>query len=70
MSTNRDTNYIMKYRVNITVSNQRGEELVDKVITITDLENIPNLDLGAVYAEAVQNELTDGPIEYDETLDN
>ena len=59
----------MKYKIHITVTNERGDELVDKLIKITDLDNIPDLDMASVYAEALQNELTDGPVEYDERLD-
>lgn len=57
----------MKYKVYINITNERGDELVDKVIKITALDNIPDLDMAAVYAEAVKNELTDGPIEFDES---
>jgi len=60
----------MQYKVHINIINIRGDEIVDKIIKISDLTNIPDLDMAAVYAEAVQNELTDGPVEYDVTLDN
>jgi len=59
----------MKYKINIQIINQRGDELLDKHIKITDLDNILDLDLSAIYAEAQQNELTDSPIEYDETIE-
>lgn len=59
----------MKYKVNITITNERGDELLDKQIKITDLDNILDLDLSAIYAESQQNELQDGIVEYDETVD-
>lgn len=49
--------------------NQRGDELLDKQIKINDLDNILDLNLSEIYAEAQQNELTDGIIEYDEELE-
>lgn len=59
----------MKYKVNITITNERGDELLDKHIKVSDLDNVLDLDLSAIYAEAQQNELQDGIVEYDETLE-
>lgn len=57
------------YRVNIDILNERGEELITKQIKVSSLDNILDLDLASLYAEAQQNELFDiGQIpDYDET---
>lgn len=58
----------MKYTINITITNQRGDELLDKHFKLGDLDNVLDLDLSSIYAEAQQNEIIDGPM--DDELDN
>ncbi len=55
------------YRVNIDILNERGEELLSKQKKIVSLDNILDINLSELYAEAQQNELFDGYDDTDET---
>lgn len=59
----------MDYKIRLQVTNHRGEELLDKSIKLLSLDNILDLDMPSIYAEAQQNELydIDKVPEYDET---
>ena len=57
------------YKININISNERGDEILDKRIKIPELDNILDIDRSSLYAEAQQNELFDisQVPEYDDT---
>lgn len=55
------------YKIDITITNEKGDELLVKRLKINSLDNILDTDLALLYAEAQQNEIFDTNTEYDET---
>ena len=56
------------YKFNIDILNENGDELVSKQIKLPNLDDVLNIDLALLYAEAQQNELFDiGINDYDDS---
>jgi hypothetical protein len=55
------------YKIDITITNERGDELLVRRLKINSLDNILDTDLALLYAEAQQNEIFETNTEYDET---
>lgn len=55
------------YKIDITITNEGGDELLTKRLKINSLDKILDTDLALLYAEAQQNEIFDTNTEYDET---
>lgn len=55
------------YKIDITITNEKGDELLVRRLKINSLDNILDTDLALLYAEAQQNEIFDTNTEYDET---
>lgn len=55
------------YKIDITITNEKGDELLVRRLKINSLDNILDTDLALLYAEAQQNEIFETNTEYDET---
>jgi hypothetical protein len=55
------------YKIDITITNEKGDELLVKRLPIKSLDGVLDVDLAVLYAEAQQNEIFDTNTEYDDS---